>query len=51
MAEIKGQAIDRFLENPSPDQSIILIHGPDRGRVSMRAKALVQAVAGDEPIR
>jgi DNA polymerase-3 subunit delta len=49
MAEIKGQAIDRFLENPSPDQSIILIHGPDRGRVSMRAKALVQAVAGDEP--
>ncbi len=49
MAEIKGRAVDRFLDNPSPDQPIILLHGPDRGRISMRAKALVKSLAGDDP--
>ncbi|CAN0602889.1 unnamed protein product, partial [Ectocarpus sp. 12 AP-2014] len=49
MAEIKGQAIERFLEKPTPDHPIILIHGPDRGRVSMRAKQLVQSLAGPDP--
>lgn len=46
MAEIKGAAADRFVERPDPKHPIILIHGPDRGRVSMRARALLQAVAG-----
>lgn len=49
MAEIKGQAIERFLEKPSPDHPIILIHGPDHGRVSMRAKQLLQSLAGTNP--
>ncbi|MEQ8657232.1 MAG: DNA polymerase III subunit delta [Hyphomicrobiales bacterium] len=49
MAEVKGQAIERFLEKPSPDLPIILIHGPDRGRVSMRAKQLVQSLSGTDP--
>ena len=49
MSEIKGQAADRFVEKPDPKQPIILLHGPDRGRVSMRAKALVGAIAGPNP--
>lgn len=49
MAEVKGQAIERFLEKPPADQPIILIHGPDRGRVSMRAKQLVTSLTGPNP--
>lgn len=49
MAELKGQAADRFVEKPDPRHPIILIHGPDRGRVSMRAKAILTALAGPQP--
>lgn len=49
MAEIKGQAADRFVQKPDPKLPIILVHGPDRGRVSMRAKALVDIIVGPDP--
>ncbi|MGD1888797.1 MAG: DNA polymerase III subunit delta [Cohaesibacteraceae bacterium] len=49
MAEIKGQAIDRFINRPDPAKPIILIHGPDRGRVQIRGKALIKTLAGDPP--
>ena len=49
MAEIKGQAIDRFIARPDPAKPVILIHGPDRGRVQLRGKALISKLAGDPP--
>ncbi|MFK7791062.1 MAG: DNA polymerase III subunit delta [Devosiaceae bacterium] len=49
MAEIKGQAADRFVSKPDPKLPIILVHGPDRGRVSMRSKAILKALGGDNP--
>jgi DNA polymerase-3 subunit delta len=49
MAELKGANADRFVEKPDPRQPIILIHGPDHGRVSMRAKAILSALAGTDP--
>ena len=48
MAELKGAAADRFVEKPDPRHPIVLIHGPDRGRVTMRGEALVKALLGPD---
>ncbi len=42
MAELKGQAADRFFKQPDSAYRIVLIHGPDRGRVDIRAKTLIE---------
>ena len=44
---LKGQEADRFLAAPRPDVVAVLLYGPDAGRVSERAKALVNRLAGD----
>lgn len=49
MPEIKGAAADRFIGRPDPKFPIILLHGPDRGRVQMRAQALLKALQGPDP--
>lgn len=49
MPEIKGAAADRFITRPDPKFPIILLHGPDRGRVQMRAQALLKALQGPDP--
>lgn len=49
MPEIKGAAADRFITRPDPKFPIILLHGPDRGRVQMRAQALLKVLQGPNP--
>lgn len=49
MPEIKGAAAERFVQRPDPKFPIILLHGPDRGRVQMRAQALLKALQGSDP--
>lgn len=46
MTELKGTAADRFIAKPDRKLPIILIHGPDRGRVQTRARALVVSLLG-----
>lgn len=49
MPEIKGAAADRFVASPDPKFPIILLHGPDRGRVQMYAQTLLKALQGPDP--
>ena len=44
---LKGREADSFLEAPRPDVVAVLFYGPDSGRVSERAKALVGTLTGD----
>lgn len=37
MTELKNHQVDDWLRNPSPDISIVLVYGPDRGLVSERS--------------
>ncbi|MEM6711570.1 MAG: DNA polymerase III subunit delta [Pseudomonadota bacterium] len=46
MASIRANDIDRFIAQPNPSQPIVLIYGPDRGRVSLRTKALIETLTG-----
>lgn len=48
MPELKGAAVDRFIARPDPKFKIILLHGPDRGRVQMRAQALLKVLQGPD---
>ena len=41
MSELKGAAAERFLARPDPTLPIIMLHGPDRGRVQTRARDLL----------
>lgn len=47
MVEIKPAQIDQYLSGPSPRHSLVLVHGPDRGLVSERARALAGASGVD----
>lgn len=47
MVALKGQAIGRFMANPDPKISAILVYGPDRGLVAERARALLARLADD----
>lgn len=47
----RAPEIERFLRNPDPSSSVVLIYGPDAGLVNERVKGLVKTVAGslDDP--
>jgi DNA polymerase-3 subunit delta len=49
MPEVKGAAAERFVGKPDPKFPIILLHGPDRGRVQMRAQTILKALQGPHP--
>lgn len=49
MTQLKGARIKSFLSRPDPDISLVLLYGPDRGRVADRAARLVKAVLGPAP--
>lgn len=49
MPEIKGSVADRFIARPDPKFPVILLHGPDRGRVQMRAQELLKVLQGPDP--
>lgn len=49
MTQLKGARIKSFLAKPDPEVSVVLLYGPDRGRVADRASRLVKAVLGPQP--
>jgi len=49
MTQLKGAGIKAFLNRPDPDVSLVLLYGPDRGRVADRAGRLVKSVLGPQP--
>jgi DNA polymerase-3 subunit delta len=51
--KLKGQALERFLRQPSPDQPIALVYGPDQGLIRERVERLLAAVLDDpkDPFR
>lgn len=52
--KLAGPAATRFLEQPDRSRAAILLHGPDAMRISLKRKALVDALTGpkaDEEMR
>ncbi len=51
--KLGGQALERFLRQPSPGQPVVLVYGPDQGLVRERAERLLAAVLDDpgDPFR
>ncbi len=49
MTQLKGARIKSFLTRPDLGISIVLLYGPDRGRVADRASRLVKTVMGSDP--
>lgn len=44
MANLKASEIDAFVRKPGKKYSVILVYGPDTGRISERCNALVKAL-------
>ena len=51
--KLSPRAVDRFLREPDPAITAVLVFGPDAGLVRERAEALCRGVAGDvgDPFR
>ncbi len=51
--KLPGRSVERFLREPDPTITAVLLHGPDAGLVRERADRLSLAVAGDlgDPFR
>lgn len=49
MVQLRGAAIDQYVERPDPRRPFALLFGPDVGIVTERANALSQILAGGDP--